>query len=92
MRKYNIVDVLSMEDVYLRLRPWVNDHPNVANFIDDDKRRCPTCGSENLRQDGFSYTNVSQYHRYQCNACGAWSRDRYTINSTSKRKSLLTPQ
>lgn len=90
MKKYNIVDVVSMEDVYLRLRPWVTGHPNVAAFYADEKARCPVCGSEHLTGKGYTYTNVSQYHRYQCNECGSWSRDRYTVNSKGKRKSLLS--
>lgn len=90
MKKYNIVDVLSMEDVYLRLRPWVTGHPNVAAFYEDDKTRCPVCGSEHLRESGYSFTNVSQYQRYQCNDCGSWSKSRYTLNSKSKRKAMLT--
>lgn len=89
MRKYNIVDVLSMEDVYNRLRPWVRNHPNVATFYEDDVMRCRVCGSDNLKQDGFSYTNISKFNRYQCNCCGAWSKDRFTINTRAKRKTLL---
>lgn len=92
MRKYNVVDVLSTEEVYIKLRPWVTQHPNIAAFYDDDVMRCPCCGSADLRQDGFAFTNVSKYNRYQCNSCGAWSRDRYTINSTAKRRSLLASQ
>lgn len=89
MRKYNIPDILSMEEVYLRLRPWVTGHPNVAAYSDSEKRACPVCGSTALVQDGVTYTNVSKYNRYCCQSCGAWSRDRYTINSKAKRRSLL---
>jgi hypothetical protein len=88
MRKYNIPDVLSMEDIYLRLRPWTNDM-NVAVYTDDEHTVCPCCGSNDLVLDGFAHTNVSKYNRYRCNMCGGWSRDRYTTNSRAKRKSLL---
>lgn len=90
MRKYNIPDVLSMEEVYLKLRPWVSGHTNVAVYTDDEHIACPVCGSEHVHQDGYSYTQVGKYNRYQCDNCGAWSRDRYTLNSIAKRKSLLT--
>lgn len=90
MRKYNIPDVLSMEHVYLRLRPWVAGHTNVAVYTDAEHLACPTCGSDKLKQDGHSYTQIGKYLRYQCGNCGAWSRNRYTINTTSKRKVLLT--
>lgn len=89
MEKYNIPDVLAMEEVYLKLRPWVSGHTNVAVYTDDERVACPVCGSEHVRQDGYAYTQVGKYNRYQCDSCGAWSRDRYTLNSLAKRKSLL---
>jgi hypothetical protein len=88
MRRYNIPDVLSMEQVYLNLRPWASEH-NIAAYTDHEDRVCPICLSHDLTQDGHYFTGVSQYNRYRCNGCGAWSRDRFTINSRDKRKSLL---
>lgn len=90
MKKYNVKDVTSMEDVYLKLRPWVRGHQNIAVFGDSEKMMCPVCGSHKLRADGYSYTGVGQYRRYQCRACGSWSRSRFTLNTVGKRKSLLT--
>lgn len=90
MRTYNIGDVTSMRDVYLRLRPWAPGRVNVAAYNDDETVSCPICGSKNIQQDGFSYTNVSQYPRYHCGDCLGWSRGRYTINTKAKRKALLS--
>ena len=92
MKKYNIPDVTTMEDVYMRLRPWVRGHTNVAVYTDDERMACPVCGSTKLKQDGFTYTNVGKYHRYQClgTKCGAWSRSRHTVNTKEKRKALLS--
>lgn len=90
MRKYNPQDVRATEKVYLRLRPYIVGHPNVAAYYEDEKRRCPKCGSTRVEQEGFHYTQVSKYPRYKCGACGGWSRGRYTISSKEKRKSLLS--
>lgn len=90
MRKYNIPDIISMEGVYLNLRPWVKGHTNVAVYTDDERMACPVCGSRKLRQDGYTYTNVSKYQRYVCGGCGAWSRSRHTLNTLAKRKALLS--
>lgn len=90
MRKYNIPDVLSMEEVYLKLRPWVVGHPNVVVYNDDESMACPVCGHKHLKQDGHAHTNVGKYLRYLCGGCGAWSRSRYTVNSLAKRKALLS--
>jgi hemin uptake protein HemP len=92
MKKYNIPDVTSMEQVYLKLRPWVQGAVNVAVYDnDDDTVCCPVCGSSNIQQDGWTYTQTGRYKRYHCldDSCGAWSRSRYTTNSKDKRKSLL---
>lgn len=90
MRKYNIPDVTSMEQLYLRLRPWVRGHTNVVVYSDDEGMACPVCGSSKVEEDGFSYTNVGKYRRYHCTACMAWSRGRRTLNTVEKRKNLLS--
>lgn len=89
MKKYNIRDVLSMVQVYLKLRPWVPGHPNVAVYSDTDELSCPVCGGQHVEHNGFAFTNVGKYLRYECGDCGAWSRSRYTINTVTKRKALL---
>lgn len=90
MREYNIQDVRATEQLYLKLRPWVRNHPNVAHYYKDDENRCPRCGSTNLYTNGTIFRGVSEYHTYTCSDCGGHSRSRYTLNSRNKRKSLLT--
>jgi hypothetical protein len=89
MRKYNDIDIRATEKVYLKLRPYIVGHPNVAAYDDDDTRRCPKCGSPTLQSRGIALTQSGQYKRYQCGSCGGWSRGRYTENSRDKRRSLL---
>ena len=36
MRKYNEKDVTILEKVYLKLRPWIKNHPNIALYIESD--------------------------------------------------------
>ena len=87
---YNIRDVVATENVYTILRPWAPRLPNLAQFYDDDIRRCPRCGSPNLVPMGTYKTNVSEYQQYVCSCCGGISRDRYTMNSKQKRRNLLS--
>ncbi len=72
MEKYNRQDVVLLEDVYHVLQPWIPSHPNRALY--DNHTGCPTCGSEDLQRRGFSRTATSSFQRWQCTACGAWSR------------------
>ena len=90
MREYNIQDVIATEKLYLALRPWVRNHPNVAHWYSDDQRRCPRCGSVNLHNNGTTFRGVSEYHAYTCSDCGGHSRSRFTLITASKRKSLAT--
>ena len=89
MKKYNIQDIRATEKLYLALRPWAPRLPNMAQFYDDDERRCPRCGSVNVHEHGTVVSNVSEYIQYLCGDCGGYSRGRHTINSKQKRKALL---
>ena len=90
MKKYNIQDVKVTEQLYEVLRPWARGLPNLGAFYGDEQRRCPRCGSVHVREHGTVNTNVSEYIQYICSDCGGYSRDRYTINTKAKRKSLLS--
>lgn len=90
MKKYNCIDVPATEELYLKLRPYMQGHPNVAAYYDDDKIRCPRCGSTHVTNVGQAYTQTGEYTRYQCGDCGGFARSRYTQNSKAKRLSLLS--
>lgn len=89
MKKYNIIDVEVLEEVYLKLRPWSSNHPNIIVASDSEDKACPKCGSHNIIRSGYYYTNKGKYQRYACNSCGAWSSETYVINTKAKRESLL---
>lgn len=89
MREYNIQDVRSLEELYLKLRPWIEGHPNVAAFTDPEHVSCPKCGSTHVIKKGFRFTQVGKYLRYQCGDCGGWSRGRITVNTRETRNNLL---
>lgn len=65
-------DVLVLEEVYIRLRPLVLDHPNRG--LIDGRGGCSVCGNTKLQRRGFHVTRTRKYQRYQCTACGAWSK------------------
>lgn len=78
MRKYNIQDVLTLEQIYLKLRPFMRNHPNVVRH-DKEGVFCPKCGSKNIQWRGFYYTKAGLcYRRFQCMDCGGWGRVRFT--------------
>jgi len=89
MKKYNCIDVPATEELYLKLRPYMIGHPNVAAYYEDDKMRCPRCAGTSLTPVGRALTQTGEYTRYRCGTCGGFARSRYTENSKAKRKSLL---
>jgi len=74
MTKYAKQDVDLLRDVYIKLRPWMTNHPNLNVY--DGGCSCSTCGSDNLQRRGFKYTQVAAYQQYYCNDCGSWPRAR----------------
>lgn len=89
MEEYNREDVKLLEEVYLKLRPWIKNHPNVALYLDAETEVCPNCGSSNITWlgDKFYYTQTQKYPLYQCE-CGAFGRSRKTALSKEERAVL----
>lgn len=88
MRTYNIQDVLTLEQIYLKMRPWMRRHPNVGVFNDKETAVCPKCGSDHIHYRGYAHTNVGRYHRFQCNDCGGWGRHRTSVYPKDLSKNL----
>ena len=85
MERYNRRDVTTMERLYDRVLPWITTHPNHALYADTERPLCPNCGGKVTAQ-GYRHTKTQTYRRYQCQDCGAWSRDRTTVVPRSKRR------
>lgn len=68
MRRYNAMDVALLERVYLKLRPWSTSHPNLSFY--SCAHNCPVCQSEELSNDGFTYTRTTKKQRKVCCDCG----------------------
>jgi hypothetical protein len=78
LSKYCSQDVLSQEDWYLVLRPWMKTHPNLAPYMEmyqttNDEKICPRCLQPN-NDAKFSKLWLSNagkwYKRTNCAHCG----------------------
>lgn len=86
MEIYNIHDVRILEDVYLKMRPYIQPHPNIGLFIKDNVKACPTCGHEELEWSGTYNTYANSFDAFRCKNCGAIGRSRNTnLDTESKR-------
>jgi hypothetical protein len=79
MLDYNKQDVLLLEQLYLRLRPWINNHPN---FTVETGALCPKCNSSDVQYRGYAVTSTRRYRRFQCKQCGGWGRTVKSEGST----------
>lgn len=87
MEEYNIYDVLSLEELYTIMRPYMKLHPNLNLFYPDNKIRC-NCGGEEFTHNGYHYTNLSKFDRFSCNTCGAERRGRVNLLPKEKRDTI----
>lgn len=82
MMRYNKQDVRVLEDVYLKLRPWIENHPALNLY--DNPHKCPKCGLGPMQARGYRLTKTLRYRRYQCQNCGGWSSERESDKSFTK--------
>lgn len=69
MTKYCINDVETLEKVYLKMRPLINDHPHCGLGAG----KCPACGSFKIHRKGHRRTKLFFIERLHCQNCGTWS-------------------
>ena len=78
MAAYNVQDVKVTEKLYLRLLPWIPNHPNLA-VISDRPSVCPRCGvGGQMQARGWHTYSVTRRRKFQCQACGGYCAGRKT--------------
>lgn len=82
MSLYCSKDVEILERVYLKLLPWVNNHPNITNLTSTNKVICSHCGSTDVRllPNKYYYTALGKYSLYRCDKCHSLSKGRVNLN------------
>ena len=75
MEEYNIQDVILLEQVYIRLRPWIQNHPNIAKL--KERNGCPNCGSDSVIKAGIRANTAGFRQQMQCKSCRGYYLTRY---------------
>lgn len=84
MLKYNKQDVFILEELYLKIRPWITGHPNMNLWTDvEDIEVCPNCKSSDLKWGREYATPLGLWDAFRCNTCGGIGR------STNKKEHKL---
>ena len=86
MKEYNDNDTVVTELLYLHIRSWIVNHPNIGLYTSEDEPVCHKCGSSNIAEtDKKMYTAASAFDLYQCNDCSSYSRFVKRSNTTPLR-------
>lgn len=88
MIAYCIHDTLLLEQVYLKMLPYIDNHPNTALFGNMKRPCCPKCGSDKIIWRGYYIGNTQVYKRFQCKSCGGYGRER-TSSLTKEQKAVV---
>lgn len=69
MAKYCIQDVNLTEKLYLKIRPYIRNHPHMGKVRAEE---CPACGSKHSQSRGTRRTRSFKIQRLACQSCGHW--------------------
>lgn len=70
MERYCKMDVRLTGRLYTRLRPYITNHPHMAEVKGHE---CGACGGHHLQKRGYRRTKSFKIQRLQCQTCGSWS-------------------
>lgn len=82
MRRYCKQDVVIEEQLYLRIRRYIPNHPHLGLYADEPvENSCSNCGGVELQSRGYRTTKVGKYQRWQCQNpdCGTWGTYRKAV-------------
>lgn len=90
MEVYNRQDVVCLHETYLKVRPWIRNHPNIGLWHDSLDTRCGFCGGTDLTYISNLYpTPTGLYKSFRCDHCGGVGRTSENTLNLEKRRSLL---
>lgn len=89
MQEYNCIDVVVLEELYKKIKPWIASHPNLGLYNDSNESSCSKCGSHNLKKDGTVKLTAGVYQAFKCKDCGGWTRSNKNLLPKEKRQNLL---
>lgn len=69
MEKYCVQDVILLEKLYLKIRPFIRNHPHMGKV---GANECGACGSHKVQSRGTRRTRAFKIQRLQCTSCGSW--------------------
>lgn len=73
VKKHCVADIKVLEQVYQKMLPFIQDHPNLAYLLNPevkgDKAYCPNCGHYPCMRDGYAATKRQVKQVWYCKSC-----------------------
>ena len=87
MKDYNVGDLPTLRQLYYRILPFLENHPNMGHYNEGGCRRC---GSKSLTpiEGKYKMTSVSKFQAYRCGDCGSVQRTRKNENAKEVMNNL----
>jgi len=86
MVDYNVGDIVSTEDMYVEMTPYIGQKIHLGVLMGGEKSSCPSCGSDDVKMFKKTFTAVGTVQRVMhCNKC----RSQYKISNREYLKSLI---
>lgn len=83
MREYNIIDVVSLQELYDIIAPWSSKLPVFEMYNDE-------INLDNWQEDGYHYSNLGKYIRYRHKITGQYRRGRTNLLDKDQKANLLS--
>lgn len=83
--KYGIGDIPTARELYYRLRPYADRHPNMNTYRGDGILCCTHCGCTEYKTAGYRRSNISVRRRYECLSCGKGFSDGVVVKKVIMR-------
>lgn len=87
-------DIVTLEQVFMKLRPYAKGLPNLDLYQDDYAMVCPVCGKPHLKEvpGKFFYTQAVKYQVYRCSDCGGLARAKKGIKPENPKQISAIPR
>jgi hypothetical protein len=73
MKRYNVKDVLSTEELYLNIKAWAPESMPKIYTLTENESKCHTCGYEGAMRKGRDRVKkTGVYTQDGCPKCGSW--------------------
>ena len=85
MVAYNKIDVIRLEQVYYKLKPYIKNPPHMGVLLSKVRGcSCPSCGGENIKKRGVRVmASGIKKQELQCKDCGHYHTVPYSLVITT---------